>query len=652
MAHYTVDDVNNAIKSADARFQINAFNLMLQRRPAIMTKMAYRIRPATQDDYYYPPGFEKNAFIFSAVITKEVCEALNCNPVKENGPCHADERATNVWVGNASALEQQCQPACFHLLDEISMNENNTPQVQSFHMRYNVNIFQCLFVPPSEDWMKHPRYRSEEEYVRRLNDLRVGFDQIYNPNSLLGRDFAYNEYYCSVYGYNWDAANKTCYTPFLRWLAGAIIGENIINSIHVTLQGNATRMPNPNLPPVPDIDPKFLVENWLTDVDPTFKKPPEDFQLEPGVEPPSQNWRPEFDQLVREVEELSRRTAKQARKTKRERYGGNKTSKELPAVARRSGQTQEDYVTDLIISTVQGILESLTQSEFWKLNGVNAAFEIMLLQIKQVFRRLADNMIPRILSTLAERGVLLWSRVFQAALSAQLIRTTIVIAFRQLSSMLIVLARIVAQAASVIGIVLLLITFWDLLLMFWDPLGFSNKFDQEILRDITFQSEQTLRRDMGTNMPALSFNILMAILLTEEELIELSFDSFFTTYEYLDSLEVNSEGSRIDRGEAITTDSITENVSNKATIQSKLWTAAEFVENQKQHTQRMTFFESSKPIIAGCFLAGALFMVLQVYTLAILFFVFAILVIFLRTVNAVWNVGMYWDDARERLFSS
>lgn len=68
------------------------------------------------------------------------------------------------------------------------------------------------------------------------------------------------------------------------------------------------------------------------------------------------------------------------------------------------------------------------------------------------------------------------------------------------------------------------------------------------------QSDAALRQDFQMTEPRLMFDALPFILLTEEELIDVSFTSFIWMFEYFNSLEVNSEGSRIFRGREITLD--------------------------------------------------------------------------------------------------
>lgn len=646
MAHFTNVDLDNAFLAGEGRFILRMLGLMHKKYPHITDKIAYRVRPATQNDFYFTPAFADHAFIVDTVITKKLCEFIRCNAIKKDGPCRVDEVTSNYWVGEGAQIDQQCQPACFNMKEEVSKNEDNTPQVQSFDVRFNEDFQRCFFVPASEMWMTHPLYRANEKFINRLNNFDVGFDPKIDPNSLSQRYYDYNAYYCKSFNDQWDNITKECKPSFLVWLFGAVIGTELVRTGISFAKGNALSLPPADLPPVPPIDEHFLLDNWLNDIDPNFILPPTDFKLSDTEEPPSQNWRPEYEKVVRETEQLKRKITKDFKKNKSEKI--NNKPKELNNVSKKAFQTDEQYLADLITDTTKGILESIMTEEFWKIMGVNAGFEIILFQISVVFRKMADDYIPRILQFVSQRGIMMYSRVFQAAFASQIVRSTMVMALRQLSSMLIALARISAQISSVIGIILIVATFIDMILMFWDPLGFTNKYDRDILRDITFQSEQALRRDMGTNLPALNVNILASLLLTDDEILEISFMSFLDTVEYLNTLEVNSEGSRIDKGELISTDSANNSI-NESVIQSKLWTPQEFVNYQQSHTDRMNYFKDGKVIATFLFVSGVIFMLLQVYILAIVCFLVGVLFVFSLQINSVWNIGHYWEGLKNTI---
>jgi hypothetical protein len=209
------------------------------------------------------------------------------------------------------------------------------------------------------------------------------------------------------------------------------------------------------------------------------------------------------------------------------------------------------------------------------------------------------------------------------------------------SSLLIKLCALLAQLSSVIGIILAVITLFDLILGFWYPLGFNNKYPKEILPTMVENAEYGLRNQMETNDLQVNFALICNLLIDQEDMITLGLQMFAYTYEYLNSLEVNSEGTRIDKGEEIDTSGTVDTDDIIASTDN--YTASDFYKYEYDHSKRMQFFTQTKTYILTAFATGSIFLVLNIYFLAILFYILAILLLYLTYINSTINMGKIID---------
>nr|AAK13277.1 putative envelope protein p74 [Culex nigripalpus nucleopolyhedrovirus] len=102
------------------------------------------------------------------------------------------------------------------------------------------------------------------------------------------------------------------------------------------------------------------------------------------------------------------------------------------------------------------------------------------------------------------------------------------------------IARFGAMASSVIGIVLIFFVAADIILMFWDPYGYSNMFPPEFLGDLTLNFlsaffEQTGTRNVIEMIPQAYDSMVKG---GEEDGLYLT----FAALQYVSHMEVNSDG--------------------------------------------------------------------------------------------------------------
>lgn len=636
---FTSEDMQNANAYANERLKLLQINYLYKKYPHIATHLSYRITQADKDkDYYYTEAFASKAIRVDVAVDKVLCEKLSCNTAKRNGDCSTTEDASYYRVGNTDQFEVSCNPACYNLTSKVEYDDDGNRKSQMMRTMWSDNKNKCVLVPPNFAWAELPLYRSSERYEKRVNDLPVGFNVgPYNPVSSTGVTFEYNKQYCDAFFDEWDESNKDCYVPWYEKILNTVVGESIVKMAKagITLIENGSTFPDTGLPDPPDIDPKYLLENWLVDIDKSFINPDPDIVL--GQRSVEYSYK--INDNILEQIEYNLKKERQYRASVK-----NKKSKEKNDTKVEEKKTREAIsVTDTIKNALLGFLESTTEAEFWEQLGIGVVSEVLLSQLKKAFLNLADKIIPKLTNSLLSAGTKFFSTVLERSVLSVAANTVARVTLKFASSLLIKLCALLAQLASVIGIILAVITLFDLILGFWDPLGFNNKYPKEILPTMVESAEYGLRNSMETNDLQVNFALICNLLIEQEDAITLGIEMFQYTYDYLNSLDVNSEGSRIDKGTEVDTDTSVD--TDEILAASKIYTAKDFYTYENEHSKRMTFFPQVKNYILISFALGSFFIVINVYFVAILFYIACVLLLFLGYLNSTINIGKIIDKS-------
>jgi len=252
----------------------------------------------------------------------------------------------------------------------------------------------------------------------------------------------------------------------------------------------------------------------------------------------------------------------------------------------------------------------------------------LLDSIKIAAKRVVQLATPTMLRFLNTLTGPMYSRVFAVAFRSTMTKMIVTVSLKTATRFLIVLARMAALASSVIGIILIIISVFDIILSFWDPLGFGQKYPPEFLNLLMRQSDAALRRDFQMTEPRLIFDALAFILLTEEEIIDASFTSFIWMFEYFNALEVNSEGSRIYRGNEILLDTSKATESQDlANLRLNIPTHTDFFNFEIDHLNRWNISKLLHNISLGV-IGIALCLVLFKMTLPAMILLFLVMVLY------------------------
>ncbi|UVX94925.1 PIF-0 [Callinectes sapidus nudivirus] len=678
---YTNKDLDNGIAYSNNRYTLRLINILYKNIPHIISHMQYSIEQADPDnDYYYPSTFALKAIKVTTKIPQNMCEKISCNSITKEGSCSRTDKASYYVVGDAATFSRQCEPSCYNLRkDPIIDEETGDEQVQMIRLEYN-NLYGCIMLPTAYVWHERPFFRSESVYEHRLNDLPTGFNRGPNDDyTYSGLTYTYNKSYCDAFYDKWDPDKQTCVKKWWETVLYAVVGESIIKLVKAGIQsiknGDKSDYPPVNFPPIPDIEPEWTVSGWLADINDNFILPPNNYELPPTkmiqrecsyknhekLEEPNHV---KNINIIKNIKSRQQRISSNLRRKLEENYELVLTEKEVNEIKKvkmynktkhtmqhelklKNVKTgKESDVFETLMAIIEGLMSSLFDPAFWVDIGIGIISDAILDQIKVVFRKMANEIIPKLTAKILALSGKVMSKVFAKSVLSTIANTMSKLIIKTISKVMIKLTKLMAEVASVVGIILAILTFFDILLTIWDPLGFNNKFDPEILTSVTRSSDIAMRQSLGTSIPELTFEIFANMVLTPEEIIDESLHVFSNIYEYLDSLTVNSEGSRIDKGDELDFDGVDDSqLDSNAIANTKVLTPKEFYDYEINHSHRMKFFKTSTSIITGIAVVGCFFMIIDMWIMALLIFIIALAVAISSYVNGSWlNVGKLIND--------
>lgn len=685
---YTNQDIDNSINYSNERIQLRLINIMFLKHPHLTSHMEYTIEPADADvDYYYPASFAKYAIKVTTNIPAKMCEKLSCNSAKKDSTCTRYDNAGYFQVGDEpNAFERNCQPACYNLMtDPVYDEETGEEQVQMMRLDYN-SRHGCIILPPALLWHEFPFYRSTEVYEQRLNDLPTGFNRaIDNPASYSGRNYEYNKSYCDAFYDKWSDEKTTCIISWYERVLYAVVGESIVKMVKSGIQtiqngGSSDYPPLPVLPEPPEIEDDWLLAGWRSDIDEDFILPPIDFTFttkkihrEKEITETLKLDQTIYQKKINFIKILHRkqnRLSSSIRRRLEENYDlviltptekqkiqsikeYNKqprktilTYNDIHLVRKQDKSADDPSLTETIAAIIGGLVASMTTPEFWLDVGIGFMSDTILSQIKTISKKLANSIIPKLTNIILKTSTKVLSQVFTKSLMGTISQCASKIIIKTVSKVMIQLTKIMAEIASVVGIILAIITIFDLILTIWDPLGFNSKFDDDIIKSVTQQSDEGLRMQLETAIPSMTFELLSNLLLSTDDIINISVLSFNDIYAYLDALTINSEGSRIYKGfELDFSDVNNDELNNKSIANTKIITQDDLYKYEKDHAVRMRYYKTTSKLAFGCVTIGSLLLFLEIYVFAFLLFIIAFVFIFssyLNTVNI--NVGKFTEQ--------
>lgn len=225
-----------------------------------------------------------------------------------------------------------------------------------------------------------------------------------------------------------------------------------------------------------------------------------------------------------------------------------KRNKRAAAVGGAKDETWLEKIADILKALLKS---AATDPDFWLGVGVGVGSEVALDTVKALCKRIVEKLSVYATGEMLRIGSAVGSKILAGALRGIAVRMVTSVVIRVGSKLAIMLAKITAAAASVIGWLLVGAMLLDLLFTFWDPYGYNNLFPPEMPKVLNDNGQLAFRKALESATCNYEFESFVGLVLTQDEILALQIESFTDRLTYLDSLVVNSEGSRIDKGEEI-----------------------------------------------------------------------------------------------------
>nr|WCZ68583.1 p74 envelope protein [Heliothis virescens nudivirus] len=659
---YTQLDIANASKFSYHRKLLMLLHKLNEKYPFLASHLKVNVRAATDADYYIPPAMASEAIFVEAEITKQLCESISCNSSGVHGPCKKTDAASYYRLGESENFEVQCNPACFHLFETAVHTDDGTDKPHNVRYRWSETSNTCNIVPFAATWMEIPRYRSSELYAPRLNDLDTGFD--YEPST---DTYHFNKYYCDVYYEAFDPDTRTCYTKWYNKLANIIVGDAVIKLINAGLtamsNGNGKTLPPLEKDPPPAIDDKWTVSGWRKNVDPNFKLPPIDVTVSdletmnrvnhrskrsPNTIPMADNVK-----IVRVDDAMMKSKPKPTKPSTSSSTTKNQDIEKLLNLVKSLNDTSgadRELKNALASQTgkqtkfesiILSLLNELTSADFAASVAVDVGVTQLASQLKTMTVKAIQKLVPLLQKKVATMAIDTSELVLGASFKVAVRDLVVPLTVRSLGTIGVYLTKSLAMASTGVGVVLLITQLFSILLTFWDPLGFNNMYTPDYLHQLYENSKMALRSQLKTNRPVLTFDYVCSFLLTEEDLFDASIESYTYTYRYLDALEVNSDGARINKGNVIDVGSIE---FEKILTRAKLFTVQDFEVYESHHKLRRQAFDTINRYTGIAVGIGVVLIVLRVYLLGVLMLLLSVALVSVSYANIAFNVWQWITD--------
>lgn len=583
MATYTNDDILASNKFAEANNTIRILKKMHEKAPHLASWLTVNVRDATDKDFYIPSTLQHAAKVVTVDITEKLCELLSCNPMKERNNCKPNDKASYYYVGD-SGYDVQCQPACYHSAAKVSYNENGERAADVPQLNWNSMQNECKIVNSSVTaWLEKTFYRSDTKFELRVNDMPTGFSRVPSTNPY-GSGFTYktNPTYCQYYDRHFES-DGSCEMTLLEKFLDALVGQTLINSIKsgirmLTNNGVPFELPS-DLPELPSLKLELTLDGWRNNINKSFVVP-DIIDTKPKIPKArvfKQNTK-NYNDDDNDIHNYRRRTELALMDT---------MSNFMRTCAGLDIDTSEDKIlgldeegnillpmgqspkksnnfdnneakdsepkewTETMKELFASLLEMLTKGDTYFYIGVDVVTQLALSKIKSISVKVIEKMSAFLAKGLYDITGSIGTKVLISGIRGLTVKLVTGMALRIGAKITILLAKMLGAAASVIGWLLVGTMILDLLFTFWDPFGYNNLYPPEIPNDIMESGELSLRQALSVPSANYKFDNLAALLLSEDELMEIQLESLIDRLIYLDALVVNSEGSRIDKGKEV-----------------------------------------------------------------------------------------------------
>lgn len=535
---FTDKDREAADRFAQPNTVIRTIRLLHSKAPHLASELEYSVREARSADYFIPEKIKHMCKVIDVGISEKLCRKLSCNPTMESGMCKPNMTASYYYVGDDD-YDVQCQPACFNTTEShmYSADGNRVPETPML----NFHSGKCRIVPSTMvSYLEKPFYRSDIVYENRKNDMPTGFSRTPSTNPYgCGLDYKANATYCKYY----DRILQDDGSCSLEWWEvglDAVVGMSLINTVKSSvrmLADTESPMALPsNLPKLPEsLEAIHTVDGWKKDVNLSFIVP----------------------ELIHTRTEFTHPYHSRFKRGVRATDGDQGPTVPLHTKndnTAESVETQQSWV-DNVEAVMLSMLECLfTDKSLWISMGVGMVTETMLSRLKDLCKKVVEKLSLQLIKEVPRMGTSVGVNVLRTALKGTCTKIVINKVVAIASKTAIALAKMTVAAVSVVGWFLIATTLLDILFTFWDPYGYNNMFPPTLPHDLMANAERAFRQSAETATMNYEFDHFAALVLTEDEMLSIHVESLMDRLVYLNSLAVNSDGVRLDKGDIINFD--------------------------------------------------------------------------------------------------
>lgn len=636
MATLTTIDLTNASRYATHQHRLNFIPRWRTRFPHILIN--YEIRPATNDDYYVPPRLANRAIAVRLTFSRRGCESMSCYPFTETGPI--DYNTPFGYTQTSDTTIGYGHPACYHLDRASATRAGAEAEVQAPELRYTESD-QCILMDTlTKMYFNTPYLRTDEHLIKGVDDV-PGFNVQPNPDPLLPEMFrgTFNEAYCRRFGRS--LYNGGCSMQWWESLIGFVLGDTIYttfklaaNNIFSELRDFDYTRPSPELPLKPSANSEAILQNWLSIRDPRV-----DFEFEKSFS----QYQTLLDlninantRLVYTAEEGFARLPYTRQSFSDYRKPQTITDDHQKNGLNKSGTLMSDDELDALIT------QFLEDNSFILGLFVSAGFDDVLSIFKYILKRINASVIPAM-----KRALLATSKRVTVKLLGETYKATIVhqinkLAIKTVSSVAKAMTKVAMKAASVVGVLLILLTIADLVLALWDPFGYSNMFPRQYPEDLANSFIAGYFDSFGETRDILEFLPEFFDDLVEDDDTAV-FDAFLHILDYVSELEVNSNGQMLNFEESAEIEDFDEaTLLGNALASSSLYTHLDFKLYTQRHNNILFAHDATSNtnlLMANLFALGALVIMLfniNDIRFTMLFMVFVICTVYLVIQNSLF----------------
>jgi hypothetical protein len=645
----TFVDYNNVDRYCSHLWRLRRIYKWRTKLPHIL--IDYEIREASFDDYYIPAALASRAIHVKWTFSKKGCESMSCYPFNEFGPIGISTPANYTQTSETSILFGQ--PSCYNLDRAAATREGAEKEVQAPELRYTVGN-KCILVDTmSKMYLNSPYIRTDEHLIKGVDDVPA-FNVTPSTSPLFPERFigTFNDAYCRRFGRSLQ--NGGCQLQWWESLIGFVLGDTIYitmkmlaNNVFSDLRSFDYRNPSSVLPPRPHINSDQLLRDWHqtrdSAADINFEKlfinycTHADLDLHDG------------EKIVYRAEEGFSRVPIPKRKLEYRVA----SDEDLDNVLR---DTTSPYYNDLdfIIS------QFLEDNAFIMGLAASYGFDYLMDHLKVMLKRINTSLIPtlkRIMYNTTERiTVRLLGETYKAFVGQTFNR----IAIKTISAVAKAMTRIAIKAASVVGIILIIITLADLILGLWDPFGYNNMFPREFPEDLSlsflsayFESITGGTRDLIEFLPEFFDNLI------EEDPETIDWQTGLDGLEYIARLEVNSNGQRLDLNEGEVIEDFDEaTLVGNALASSALYTYLDFLQYTERHNKILFSGHHSSMMVPVMFIMGAIILMLlpqrdtNIVALFIIFILIALYLFIDESLHYYMGLRAYTHRIQDRWFDN